>query len=155
LIVAELLFNDFSDELTTVNNQRFLDSATGPRLEKLAREVGVTRETGETDDELRFRTKIARTAARSNGTFGDIAAVLSTLFDAPERITVSTVTNEPALSLAIPQEMIDGIALSKSQLQTELESIVPAGDGIQITTSEDFAFAGTSSGKGFDDGNWA
>lgn len=155
LASVQVAFDDVDVEVQALSEQRFLDTATGVELEKFGREVGVTRETNEPDDELRSRIRIARVAARSDGTIEDIGAIFDLLFDSPERITIGTVTGEPALEVDIPSEMIDAIPLTRAQLEDELLSVVPAGDGIQITTFEDFAFDGTSDGQGFDQGTWA
>jgi len=141
-------------EIDDVKQQRRIDTATDRELTKLAGEVGVVRKTDESDERLRFRTHIAKAVTQSNGNIYEVAQLLGVIFDESERIVFSTPPDTPTVQLTIPSDMIDAVPLTSSELQRELTEIVPAGDGIIVQTTDTFAFAGTTSGEGFNQGKW-
>jgi len=141
---------------------RFVESAQGPELAKLAAEVGVTREQGENDESLRFRTQLAKAVASSNGTAEDVRAILALAFgeDALTSITVEHATGAPVVRFVIPQAEIDTIPLTLATFEATLERAFPCGTGVEIVTEDTFAFAeadGTApaGGAGFGEGEWA
>jgi len=142
-------------EIDDVKQQRRIDTATDRELTKLAGEVGVVRQRGESDERLRFRTQIAKAVTQSNGNIYEVGELLNALFgiDA-QRFTLTAETDTPVVNISIPSDVIDAIPLTITELEAELGEIVPAGDDILITTTDTFAFDGETSGKGFNEGEW-
>jgi len=125
----------FIDELY---EQRFLKTATGRELEKLAGEVGVTRQAGENDADLRYRTRLRKAIAASDGTAEDIETIMSIAFEDKDLSNIDVVhsTGEPVIQFRVPQPYLDEIPLSRPDFQTELERSFPAGHGVEVSTSD-------------------
>jgi hypothetical protein len=160
VFVSELQRRDSS--IGELADQRFIETATGRELEKLGKEVGITRQAGEDDDSLRLRVQIGKAVAASNGTPEDIRTICAIAFgeDELDSITVSQVSGDPVLSFQIPSSLINDIPLSQSQLEDQLRATFPAGSDVTIITDDVFAFAesdGTAPayGAGFGDGIWS
>lgn len=142
-------------ETDELYEQRFLETATKRELQKLAGEVGVQRQTDESDERLRFRAQIAKAVTQSNGNIYEIAELFDILFgDDATRLTLSSTTQYPIVTVTVPSDMIESIPLTIGELEDSLTELVPAGDGIRIQTEDTFAFAGESSGAGFNEGTW-
>jgi len=140
------------DELA---KQRDITTATGRSLEKLAGEVGIYRAVGESDERLRFRTQIAKTVTESNRNIYEVATLLESLFgDDVSRIEVGSSSDEPIVTIALPDDLIEGMPLTLAEFRNEIDQLAPAGDKIAVESSSTFAFAGGTSGSGFDDGEW-
>lgn len=132
--------------------QRFLDSATGRQLELLAAEVGVVRETNESDESLRLRAQLRKALSNSNGTVDDLARLLQIAFgDDTSKISVGMDADEPIVELTIPSALIDDLPITRSRLQAILQDSLPGSDGLTILTDDTFAFGQSGSqglGKG-------
>jgi len=143
-------------EIDELYEQRFLATATTNELQKLAGEVGVQRQTNESDERLRFRAQIAKAVIQSSENIYAMGQLFKILFGADaSRITVTSVTSEPVVDIVIPSDLIDDIPLTKTELEAELNELVPSGDGIQIQTEDTFTFTGETTGAGFNDGEWS
>lgn len=140
----------FIDELY---EERFLESATGRELEKLAGEVGVTREEGETDDSLRYRALLRKAVAASSGTPSDIEGILRVAFDEEtlDEIGVSHSPGNPVTQFIIPGTKIDAIPISRSRLESELEAAFPAGYGVVVARGDSWLL-GESGSQGLGQG---
>lgn len=134
----------FIDELY---EQRFLDTATTRELEKLGAEVGITRRAGEDDEELRFRTRVGKAVAASNGTAEDIETILEIAFGADnlENIDVEHVSGDPITRFSVPQPYIDDIPLTRAEFEDELRRAFPCGHEVEVVSSDTFVFGGTGS----------
>jgi len=145
--------NDFDRTQNRLYSQKFLETATGVELEKIAREVGITRRAGETDSKLRFRARVRRAAASSNATAEDIRALLQITFgkESLSKITVSQSTAEPVTRFEIPKTLFDTIPITKTELEDELRRAYPAGYDVNITTPGTFNL-GASGGSGIGNG---
>lgn len=143
----------FIDELY---EQRFLESASGIELEKLALEVGVTRRIQESDEKLRSRAQLRKVVSTSDGTAGDIEGILTITFgeDALDAITVTHLDDRPVTQFTLQQSMIDDIPLSREELVDELERAFPAGYGVDIPTTETWTL-GESGAEGIGEGGLA
>lgn len=148
LVAIETAFDQIDDDITYLHEQRLLQTATDRELEKLAAEVGITRETGESDEQLRFRTLIAKTSTRSNGTFEDLVGILYVLFeDDVSNISISAVDDEPTIHLEMPLGMIDDTPLTRLELSDALTDTIPLNDNITILT-DDTLILGESGSRG-------
>ena len=138
-----------ADEL---EEQRFIDTATTRELEKLAAEVGIVRETGESDSRLRFRTRIAKAVTRSQGTLEDFEQLLEVIFgDDADTITVSSPNDEPVVQLNIPSAVVDDTSLTRVELERRLADVIPTSDDLLIITDDTFTL-GQSGNKGLGNG---
>jgi len=141
LSVISLYVDETDQRLEDILKQRFLQTATGAELEKLAAEVGIVREGGETDEHLRYRTLLAKAGSRCDGTLDSIETVLAVLFGSKvNTIEITPVSNSPTLAITIPQTLLDDIPLSETELETGLQRIVPAGDPVTVATGDTFIF---------------
>lgn len=150
------------DDITALYEQRFIETATGPELDKLGAEVGIDRDPGEGDDAYRYRVRLGKAVAASNGTAEDIATILTIAFDedALDSISVEHVTGDPVLSVQVSSSRIEDVPITQSELEGLLRRAIPVGTDITVITDEVFAFAesdGTapSYGAGFGDGKWS
>ncbi len=152
ILAVESAINEVDNEIDTLYEQRFLDSATGRQLELLAAEVGVVRETNEGDDSLRLRAQLRKALSNSNGTVDDLARLLKIAFgDDTNKISVSVDAAEPIVELTIPSALIDDLPITRVRLQSILEDSLPGSDSLQILTDDTFAFGQSGSqglGKG-------
>lgn len=133
--------------------QRYLDTATGHELANLGATVGVTREAGESDDRFRFRIKLAKAVAASDGTAEDIRAIFTQAFDEETRdsITFERQADQPVVDVRIPAPGLDDIPLSDTEFETELERAFPCGYGVRVIPSDTFLL-GESGDRGIGEG---
>lgn len=131
----------------------FLETAVGHELEALAAELGVGRREGETDDTLRYRARLARVVAASNGNAKEIATVVQTTFPGKDIsvIDVTHTTGAPVIQFAVPQTYIDDIPLTQTEVETELATAFPCGTNVTLVTSDTFLF-GESGSQGLGNG---
>lgn len=132
----------YTTELTAIDdtveelyNQRFIESATGRELEKIGAEIGITRQSGETDDDFRFRTLLRKVIAASDGTADNIEKVLDVAFgeDALEGISVTAEPSLPVTNFNIPSNYLNDIPMTQTEFEDELERAFPAGHGVNVT----------------------
>jgi hypothetical protein len=147
--------NKLDQEITEVNKQKFIDTATGRSLDYLAEEVGVIRETGESDERLRFRTQIAKAIPQSTTDILSFAELLRVLFgEDATNISLTTQTDDPVVVLTIPESTINEVPLTRQELENEFQQVVPSGDNVIIQQKGQFSFEGSAFGKGFGEGTW-
>jgi len=156
LTVLETEYDRIDVQLDELQEQRFIETATGVELDKLASEVGVVRETGESDKRLRFRTKIAKAITRSSGNIYELAQLFNLLFkDGATDITLTPVPDAPAINVEVSDIIVQDAPVTQSKLESLLTQALPSGDALQITTKATFAFAGDTDSGGFNEGEWA
>lgn len=164
--IAELM-GVYGDELKHLDidieeiyDDRFVQRATGRELEKLARYVGVRRNTSETDDKFRKRVLANFFALSSDTTFEDFARVVKDITDADAGEV--SIDQPPTAASAQVDVFVDGAVLDDSPLtNTEIEDLlreaVPAGHTVNLIERGTFAFATTESDGllGWNDGTWS
>jgi len=156
LTVLETEYDRIDVELDELQEQRFVETATGTELDKLASEVGVVRETGESDERLRFRTKVAKAITRSSGNIYELVGLLELLFgDLVETITLTPVSDAPVINMNTPDVILNEAPVDLNTLEDLLTQSLPSGDSLTIITDDTFAFGGDTSGAGFNEGTWA
>jgi len=150
LTVFEYSSIELQYDISDVYEQIYLDSATGYELRALAAEVGITPETGETDDHLQFRTQLRKTTLRSDGTLPDLLKILQRVFgEDTAKISITAQSGEPTTRLEIPTPIIEDIPLSQNELQDELDKALPVSDPLIIVTEDTFRLGESgSSGLG-------
>jgi len=137
LTVLEYASNEVQYDIDYIYTQLFLETATGRELENIAAEVGVKRKTGEDDDSLRFRTRLAKATARSNGTFPDLLNALQRVFgDDTEKLFIEPANQSPGIVIRIPSVLIENIPVSTDELETQLDRAVPNSDPVRIFTDD-------------------
>jgi hypothetical protein len=140
----------FIDELY---EQRFIDTATNRELEKLAASVGITRQANEDDEELRFRAKLRKAVAASDGTPEDIETIMQLAFgeETLEDIEVLHSAGAPVTQFRVPSPSLDDIPLSRADFESEVERAFPAGYGVEIVESDTWLL-GESGNQGLGEG---
>lgn len=136
----------FIDELY---EQRFLESATDRELEKLAAPLGIMRRAEEGDDSLRYRARLGKAIAASDGTAKDIETILGIAFgeDNFDSIQVENVEDAPVIRIWYPSPLIDEIPLTQSELEDQLRRAIPCGHNIELLADDTFLL-----GEGGDQG---
>jgi len=144
-VIANQLDN-VDNDISWLDEQRRLQTATDKELAKLAREVSVERQVGESDERLRYRALIAKAATRSDGTFDDVAQVLRIVFgDDVSKTSIEPKADSPAIYVTVPQGLVDDIPLSEQALSNALEDLLPLGDPVEVFTDDTFVFGETGS----------
>jgi hypothetical protein len=151
----------YSAEMATLDasindlyDSRFLESASGRELEKLAAGAGrITRRDGENDDSLRLRAQLRKVAAASDGTAQDIRAILVVAFGADnlEQVKVSHSAGSPVLQFQIPSQYIADLPLSRSEFEDELRRASPCGTDVTVV-EDDTWLLGQSGSQGLGQG---
>jgi hypothetical protein len=153
LRVYGLALDRFQLRTEEVNKQQSIDTATNENLDKLAGEVDLVRQTGESDERLRFRTQIQKAVTRSDGTLKGLETVLCIVFGEQTTATMSlsTPSSEPIVQLTMPSAVIDDAPLTESELEDALDDAIPASDRLRILTDDTFIF-GESGSQGIGNG---
>jgi hypothetical protein len=152
LIALQEELNRVERNIDDLYDERFVDSATGEELERLGAEVGVVKQTGESEDRYRLRVKIAKSISRSDGSLPALARTLERIFgDNAATLTLETVPGDPAIRLRVPTEVLDTIPLTRGELETELRQFMPVNDRIEVVTDDTFVL-GASGSQGLGNG---
>lgn len=144
---------EIDDVINDLYDHRFIESSTGDELEKLGAEVGVTRQDGENDEQLQFRTLLRKSIAASNGTAQDIEQIIEVAFgeSALETIEVTHSLGSPVIQFGVPQPILDDIPLARADFEVELNRAFPAGHGVNVVTSDTWLL-GESGNQGLGEG---
>lgn len=128
------------DRIEEVKSEQRLDSATWNELETLAREVNVTRQTFEADNELRFRAQIRKAITRSDGTLDGLTTFLAIIFDddAVRSMSIDTVADAPVVQLFIPSDVMDDAPLTPSDMEDAFTDVLPHADQLRVITDDTF-----------------
>lgn len=147
------------DVLQDLYDQRFLTDATGQELEKIAFEVGVRRESGETDEELRRRVFSEYAAQSSDASYDSFAtAALNILDTNRDNVDIETPprSTEKTVTLFVESSVLDDSPLTNDQITSFLEGSNSAGAAVTLSVMGDFAFDGDDTSlKGWNDGTWS
>lgn len=131
--------------------ERFLETATGRELEKLAAPLGVTRRENEDDEALRYRARIGKLIAASDGTASDFKTILDVAFDEADKtnIEVSNVFDAPIIEVLVPKTRVNEIPITVNETEELLTRAVPAGRAVRVVTDDTWLLGeGGSSGLG-------
>jgi hypothetical protein len=147
-------------ELDEIYDNRFLDTATGSELEKIAELVGVVRKTDEVDAKLRKRIRGAFAANASDTTYDSFtSAALSILDASPNQVTFITPPDSPPKTVEIQLDgsVIEENPLSSNELIILLNGALSVDAKTEITQTGTFAFYNDEDDglKGFDEGTWS
>lgn len=138
----------FIDELY---EQRFIETATGIELEKLAAPLGVTRRAGESDESLRYRARLGKLISASDGTASHFESIVSAAFPGAEltNIEISNVDGAPVIELLVPENVVDSVPISLSETEDLMTLAVPSGHAVRVITDNTWLIGeGGSSGLG-------
>lgn len=135
---------EHGDRAYDFNDQLFLDTATGERLERLAEVVNTFRRTDESDTKLRVRTKAAYAQATSDTTIGDFATVVKIVLDTDaDSISLSGANGDvPVVTLTVTKSVIDNSPLTQNEIIKLINKSVPAGHNVVIIFSGTFRLDG-------------
>jgi len=146
-------------ELDDLYDDRFLDTATGKELEKIAGLVGVIRKTGEIDSKLRKRIRGAFAANASDTTYESFtSATLSILEASPNQVTFITPpdSSPKIVEIEVDGSVIDENPLTTGELVTLLNGALSIDAKAKITENGTFGFDGDNGSlEGFNEGTWS
>lgn len=144
--------NELDRQINTLRDQRFVDTATGDELEKLGAEVGVVPETGESETRYQYRVRLGKAIADSDGTLPTFAQILHVaLGQDATSVSLAPVTDEPAVQVSIPSDVIADLPVTQSELESILVDALPDSDGLNVI-SDDTWLLGQSGSQGLGEG---
>lgn len=127
-------FDDFEATLEDVDVAKFVDTATGQRLDRLGDIFDVDRETGENDDKYRIRIQVALRELLSSGTVQEIKSAIAVLLNVDES---EIVIDEPydvesaRIDVGVFESELEDRGISVSEFDDFADGLVAAGVGIQ------------------------
>lgn len=146
-------------ELDALYDNRFLDTASGKELEKIADLVGVIRKNDEKDPKFRKRIRGAFAAHASDTTYDSFtSAALSILDTSPDAVEFVTPPDTPpkVIEVQLDSAVFDENPLTENELVTLLNGAVSVDARVRIKQTGTFAFAGDDDSlKGFNEGTWS
>lgn len=148
------------DDIHDLYDNRFLTSATDEELNKMAFEVGVRRQTGETDEELRRRVFSEFAAQASDATYNTFASTVLEVVDAePENVDIQTPpqsTIDKTVTVFVESAILDESPLTTGQIEDFLEKSNSAGAAVNLSSMGTFAFDGDDTSlEGWNEGTWS
>jgi hypothetical protein len=144
-------FNDFEDVLDEVDQKKFVETADGEQLNKIADMFGLDRRRDEALSQFRARIKSGLRSQLTSATISEIRDVVAVMLNTnPDNIDVEEPFDlEPATITLDVSEQIADVDLSGSELINVADDIVAAGVSVGILAyhehSETVAIAGESS----------
>lgn len=151
--------NDRLDlDIEHLYDQRFIESASGEELEKIAFEVGVKRRNGESDRKLRRRVYAAYAAQASDTTYETVAAaILQTIPATPSQVDLVTPPQSGAKNIDVTIDLaaVEDSPFTETEIVDQLERIISADASVNILIEGTFGFAGNTSNEGFNVGTWS
>lgn len=120
----------FEDALTAVNKAKFVDTAEGQQLDKLASLVQLERRTGESDSTFRLRIKVEFLVQFASGTSPDLLSIISTLLDAdPRLIEILEPVDDggPSVIIITPVDEFGEIKVPGDVFENSLQRVTAAG----------------------------
>lgn len=129
---------EIKNQLELLYDSRFLESATGQELEKLAEEVSVNRVGGEADDKLRYKARLDKAVSASNGDGEEIETILGIAFDGRSLsgVVVTHVSGDPITRFEVPSEYMDDVPITTTELEDYLERAFPCGHGVEVVLDD-------------------
>jgi uncharacterized phage protein gp47/JayE len=140
--------------IDAIYNERYIETATGDRLDRLGAPVGVERKTGETDAKFRDRVRAGYLIAISDGSFEAIAKVAVALLDAdPGQVTLEgpPATDGGAARIEVADELVNNSPLTLSEISDELTRAAVLGHRVEVLTTDTFRL-GESGAQGLSNG---
>jgi len=139
-------------EIEKIYDQRFVETATGPHLERIAAGFDIKRKTDESDVKLRKRIKAARNVAQSRGTYRDVAQVALDVLDAnPSQIELVRPRDHGQMGLGIIRvdgSVLDNSPFTNDEIESILSDAVVGGHRIRIEQIDAFRFGDPDNGWG-------
>lgn len=149
-VLTEL--DDLDDEIATVFDGRFIETATGDELDFLASTVNIQRKTDETDERLRRRVRGVYEAAQSTGTYEDVAQVALFVLDAdPEQVNLDPAreTVDPATAVVeVEDAVINDSPFTEAEIERLLRRSAVGGHRLTLQRSNVFTWGDPDLGWG-------
>ena len=140
-------------------DQRFLETATGNELRKLAEEVGLKRRDGESDEHLRKRIIAEYVALRSDTTYDQFAtAVMNITGAGSSQFSIATppnTVNNKVVEVLLQQTVAENSVLTQDEIADYLNRAVSADARVELTLKGTFGFEGDADNDGFNEGTWS
>lgn len=139
-------------EIDELYEERFVDTANGEHLERIAARYDLDRKRGESDEKLRLRTKAARLVAQSRGTYQDIATVALALLDGdPEQVDLVRPSESGERGtgiIRVSSTLLDETPFTEDELNTILTDAAIGGHRIVIEQKDAFRYGDPANGWG-------
>lgn len=131
-------FDDFESELDTILGQKFVETATGEPLNKIADIFELDRHSTESLDEFRARIKAALRSQITSATLPEIREVAALLLESEtDAVPVEEPFHlEPTSVLLDVGDELQQVAISDATFIDVVESVVAAGVQVGILVSE-------------------
>lgn len=146
-------------DLEELYDDRFLDSASGEELKKIAKLVNAEMKTGEGEEKFRKRVRGEFAVQASDTTYESFATILLSILEANAssvEITTPPDTHDKVVEVRVDSGIINENPLSMSEINDLLDRTVSAGARVDIYETGAFAFAGDDTTlAGWDDGTWS
>lgn len=129
------------DDLEEIYEQHHINSATREELDAFGKLVNVKRKSGEPDDKYRSRIKATFRASTIGTTFDQFTEFCATVIDTDiDNLNFTTpYDNNPAtVVVGADSDVYDNATLTPTEVQTLLESGVPAGHAVSIVEGGTF-----------------
>lgn len=131
LVAISNQFDDFESARQDVHNAKFIDSATGKQLEKLASIVPALRKRDESVSEFRQRTKAQIRSQLSSGTHDDILELTAVLLGIEDSSIINIEEQKrspnPSFSVNLPVDTVGNRGLNTASLDPLLDEVSAAG----------------------------
>ena len=149
-------------DISQLESFRTIDDASGLELDKKAKEFGVKRPVGESDEIFRRRAKAGRTRARSGATFEEFAEGALNFLDAEPNdleIEINYEDELGAVIINVNSDIVDNAPFTEDTISEYLEGMIPMDRRVVIRKTDGFQFSAPDttdekSGKGFGEGAW-
>lgn len=146
-------------DLEEVYDDRFLDSASGEELKKIAKLVNAEKKTGEGEEKFRKRVRGEFAVQASDTTYDSFVSVLLSILEADASsvdITTPPDTHDKVVEVKVDGGIISDNPLSNSEINDLLDRTVSAGARVDLFETGSFAFAGDDTTlAGWDEGTWS
>lgn len=144
---------DVEQELSQILSEKFVSSASGTRLDRLATLVDVERRTGESDDLFRARTQVALRQLLASATIAEIRETIAVLLDLEvdevaieEEVAGSDVgidEGTASITVGVDPSVLEDREITVAQFIEVLEGLVAAGVSVRrLFASGSFAHTG-------------
>lgn len=143
---------DIDTTVEDLYDQKYIDTATGEELERLGRNVGVERKTGENDAKLRLRVKAGYETATSDGTYEDIAQTALIVLDAdPSQVDIDTARDTADYATALVRansSVISASPFTTAEIESLLSDAAVGGHRIILQATDVFTWDDANRGWG-------
>jgi hypothetical protein len=152
LRVTATLLDRLDDDITALEDQKYIATADRDRLELLGANIQLDPKTGEATDTYRRRLAAAYVAALSRGTYGDIAETTLVLFDtSPGNVSLRPAretTAEATAVVEVPSAIINDAPFTQTEAENIIRRAATGGHRIVLQKADVFTWDDANNGWG-------